>query len=170
MRKIIHLVRHAEPVAVHGRKGNLSANGIQQATRIAIYLLEKVKSKDVAILYAPVLRCQQTALIIGEVQHVQPQASDLRFHNVDRLIFTDIESKFSSYLKFYQQAGAESPKEYIQRFLQLIKNCEQNEVIVVGNEVNIRLLLQEFAPTLYNRNIKHAECFTVSLEINNDTA
>lgn len=161
----IYLVRHAEPTVKDGQKHGLSPQGILQAKKVAVYFAGVKNSLSIGLIYSPVLRCKQTAEIISSRCRVAPISCELRFKNANNLKIHNIESKYATYMRLYKQYNVESPDAYKQRFMSLVRDLGKETLIVVGNEVNIKLLLQEFAPTLYNRDIKHAECFEISINV-----
>jgi broad specificity phosphatase PhoE len=165
MSKLIYLVRHAQPNIINGVKQGLSIKGLEQAKNISKKLATKIDTQGCDIYFAPVSRCHQTADIIGDSLGISNSPANIRFKGIDLLKKSDIQSKFSTYIDNYERLGVESPSDYIERVLEFLQATSNSTVVVVGNYVNMRLLLQFISGKSYE-SIEHASCFEIVLHDN----
>ncbi len=163
MPKTIILIRHAEPLVVNGERNGITQEG-ERATRKLSQKIEDSLStlNAVAIIYSPVKRCAHTARLLSDALAVNAKEAPLRFLHIENMKKNDTESKYTQYISSYQQLGIESPEAYIERFLKLVRKNESQAIIVVANEVNIRILLQHFSKKPYNKVVSYTSCFMVN--------
>lgn len=165
MKKAIYLVRHAEPRIENGKKQGLTKEGRSQAARAAKTLAAELGSKSsVSIHHSPVTRCQETAHIIGEQLGLPIKEAPLRLKNGDNLAIRDTQSKLSQYLAHYEHLGVESPEAFTKRILRYTRRQQSDTLILIGNEVPLRLLLQYIAKTGYTITIKHGGCHKIIID------
>lgn len=163
MTKTIYLIRHAEPRIEAGKKGSLTEKGQRQAHELAMILAPELQSlSDKLILYAPVARCHETAAILGKKLGASVIQAPLRLEGADKLALKEAQSKMSQYLASYKEQSIESPDNYGKRMVGYIHNQLSDVVIIVGNEVPLRLLLR-FIMGEDTTTLAHAGCIKVTL-------
>lgn len=162
MARTIFLLRHAEPEVINGERHGLTSNGKRQALAVATKLAEAIHTDvSASTIYSPVERCEQTALVIGKTLQLEPTSAPLRFLGIERLKNDGISSKYSQYMERFSVLGIESPHQYAIRFTEIIKTDPHVVLVVVANEVNIRVLLQHFNGKPYNKGVDYAACFKI---------
>lgn len=165
MSKSIYLIRHAEPEIIDGKKGPLSDLGRTQAVSLACQLQKAgVCDSTAVILHAEAERCRQTATIMAERLSIRSTSAPLRFKHASRLQAKEIQSKYSSYLADYARLGIEAPSIFVRRLLSIADKQYEEQVLIVANEVNIRVTLQILAGTAYNAPVSHAACYRILLD------
>lgn len=166
MNKTLYLVRHAQPRTSRGEKHELTTKGTSQARAVAALLQTLVPSGvGIMIGYSPVRRCQQTAIIIASNFKQQAYELPLRLRGANKLRQPSVHSNFTNYMNAYQLLSIESPANYAARILRLVEQRSESTIILVGNEVPIRILLQSFGKTSYTNTIKYGE--TLQIDIKN---
>lgn len=163
--RIVYLVRHGEPIIVNGVKEGLSPKGVNQALRVVKQLQAKPNmSSGVVIGFSPVLRCRETADCIAEKLHATCEAMPLRLANADRLIVREYQSKYKEYLRSHARFGIESPDMYGERIYSYLNELPgSGPIILIANEVPIRLLLQYLKKTSYTNTITHGSVVELSV-------
>jgi len=172
MSRIVFIARHAEPERKGGTKMGLSQAGLLQAEALALLLQKNMSSMtSVDILCSPLERCVETAVAIAQQLAVSHKTAPLRFLGAEKLTISDVQSKYTTYMRNYRRLGIESPDEYARRFAQLVQDEPADAVIAVGNEVTMRVLLQILGGNTYNTRIRHAQCYklTYSKELRDAT-
>jgi len=164
MSKTVFLLRHAEPKVLNGKRGGLTENGELQAKLAGNSLQSQDLFGNLHVLYSPVLRCEETASIIAKLCDSSLSVGKFRLKGAARLLVPNGESKYSIYLKSFKKLGIESPIDYSIRVLKLIEKNKADNVIIVMNEVGMRILLQKIGGRQYNRHISYAECFKLSID------
>lgn len=165
MGKIIYISRHAQPVVLNGQKTGLSVVGQRQAKALAKALRLAIPTTNrITVVSSTSQRNKETAESLGEQFSVTPMTANIRFEHADRLVVTDVQSKYTTYTKNHRSLGIESPEAYTRRLLDLVQSLKADVVIVVANEVNIRVVLQILGGETYNKPIRHASCYRLLLD------
>ena len=158
MRKNLYFIRHAEPQLKDGQKQNLTVRGTRQARQRALQLRRLItQPESTVILHADVPRCQETATILALSLDVPIEAAALRLNYADRLVLSDFQSKYSLYQASHKKLGIESPSEYSARIEALVRARGEQTIILVGNEVPLRILLTHLAKRP-DAMLEHATC------------
>lgn len=172
MSRTVFIARHAEPELAGDTKLGLSGTGRRQAEALALLLQKNALAvTSVSILCSPLERCAETAAAIARKLTASHRTAPLRFLGAEKLTISDVQSKYTTYMRNYRRLGIESPDEYARRFVQLIRDDPAEAVIVIGNEVTMRVLLQILGGNTYNTRIRHAQCYklTFSKELRDAT-
>lgn len=155
MADIVYCIRHGEPTVRNGQKLGLTENGKRQADTAAHLLKSMLDNTDTIILYSPVRRCEETAQIIGSYLEAPIQPAALRLKGADNLRISGAQSKLSSYLNNYKKLDIESPEDFARRIVEYVQSQPFQPLIIVGNEVPIKLLLNQVAKVDYRVPINH---------------
>lgn len=165
MTKTIYLARHAEPLVKNGRKHSLTNKGREQAKRLASAIMEDLREKNASIHHSPVIRCIETAQIIGDKLDVPAIEAPLRLKGADSLVIRETQSKLSQYLENYQKLSIETPSEFASRIAEYIHRQQDETLILVGNEVPLRLLLHHFNGAGFDTAFEHGSYIKIRYTI-----
>lgn len=165
MSKRVFLVRHGEPVVAAGQKGKLSPRGIHQTKELAARLKDSV-GLATTIFHSSSLRCLETATIIGDVLDLTINQEDLRLSGSEKLVLRD-SGKLDIFLEVQARLGIESADGFRNRIRHLI-NSTPGDIIMVGNELPIALLMRYDTKGVIRKTITHASCTVSELTDNGE--
>lgn len=165
MRKTILLVRHAEPRLVKGTKQGLSAQGRNQTRALSKVLIKHILGHDSLILHSDTERTHETAVLIQRALKCQIQNVELRFKSAENLTANDSLSNYSNYKHNHQRLKIESPADYASRIINLLRTTKCLQIVIVGHEVPIRVLLDELTKHAFQEKVSHASCFRVIVDL-----
>lgn len=165
MTKTIYLVRHAEPIVKNGRKHSLTHRGREQATRLACAIAQDLEGRNTSIHHSPVIRCIETAQIIADELGLPAIEAPLRLKGADNLTIREAQSKLSQYLESYEKLSIEPPSVFASRIAEYIRGQQEEVLILVGNEVPLRLLLNHFTEAGFNKAFEHGSYIKIRYTI-----